>query len=145
MLLEKQHRRLGPGAGRQRLHLLYGLSAILRASRKHAGPKDRYGKIWAPDVLLVCSAICGTRAVAEHGSRRFSAHDAAAERLQPLSAALVMSLRPEFPAQIDKTLKLWAAEGVYSREQLSAIEAGRLPSPNGSLTEASALVGGCRT
>ncbi|GFR41183.1 hypothetical protein Agub_g1852, partial [Astrephomene gubernaculifera] len=94
--------------------------------------------------LLYCVSSLLRLSRKQQGTR-----DRYAERLKPLAGALVVELRPDFSAQIDKLLKLWRMEGVYSAEQLAEVESGSaaLPlrppglhskSPSGSLTEASA-------
>ncbi|GLI68896.1 hypothetical protein VaNZ11_013443 [Volvox africanus] len=111
----------------------------LEKQYRKCGPNMR-GKLH----LLYCVSTLLRQSRKQQGVR-----DRYAERLQPLTSALVTDLRLEFLVQVDKLIKLWRMEGVFSAEQLMEIESGRpavalrLPglqskSPSGSLTEASA-------
>ncbi|GLC35728.1 SR- and CTD-associated factor 8 [Pleodorina starrii] len=111
----------------------------LERQYRKCGPNMR-GKLH----LLYCISTLLRQSRKQQGAR-----DRYVERLQPLTSALVVDLRLEFSAQIDKLLKIWRVEGVFSPEQALEVESGRpalalrqpglqSKSPSGSLTEASA-------
>ncbi|GIL99274.1 hypothetical protein Vretimale_4438 [Volvox reticuliferus] len=111
----------------------------LEKQYRKCGPNMR-GKLH----LLYCVSTLLRQSRKQQGAR-----DRYAERLQPLTSALVADLRLDFSVQLDKLLKLWRMEGVFSAEQLMEVESGRAAlalrqsglqskSPSGSLTEASA-------